>query len=138
MPSKVIVIDIDLGIDLNQIITECAQKLTQEAQEELDSSIEMVVAAKKEHDDKKQAIVNKKSGVSAFIDNIYDQLVSAGTAGISSDSIMEQAGDQIANASAFSNRMNKFLSTKGNPYRMVRTKMSGEWYYIFMPFNSEK
>jgi len=133
--SKVVIIDVDLGLDLDAIITESAKELTKNARDELDQAIAVMDSARrlKEESDR------QKSEAASSIDNamlaLYDKLAAAGPNGIAVDVIMESVKAFIPNSSAFTLRMNNLLSKRDNPYRLIRAKVNGAPHYIFTPFN---
>lgn len=133
--SKVVIIDVDLGLDLDAIITESAKELTKNARDELDQAIAVMDSARrlKEESDR------QKSEAASSIDNamlaLYDKLAAAGPNGIAVDVIMESVKAFIPNSSAFTLRMNNLLSKRDNPYRLIRAKVNGSPHYIFTPFN---
>ncbi len=135
--AKVVVVNVDLGIDLAQLITESAKELTKDARKELDEAISVMESAKRikeETDRQKQETVNNMDNA---LNKIYDMLVGAGGKGLPVEEIMNKVKSFIPNSSAFSLRMNNILSKKGNPYRLIRLKVNGIPHYVFTPFNQE-
>ena len=133
--AKVVIVDVDLGIDLDAIITESAKELTKNARDELDQAIAVMDSAKrlKEENDKQKT--EALNAVDAAMVAIYDKLVAAGPNGLAVDDIMASVKSFIPNSSAFTLRMNNVLSKRGNPYRLIRVKVNGTPHYVFTPFN---
>lgn len=133
--AKVVIVDVDLGIDLDAIITESAKELTKNARDELDQAIAVMDSAKrlKEENDKQKT--EALNAVDAAMVAIYDKLIAAGPNGLAVDDIMASVKSFIPNSSAFTLRMNNVLSKRGNPYRLIRVKVNGTPHYVFTPFN---
>jgi hypothetical protein len=134
--AKVVIIDVDLGLDLDAIITESAKQLTKDAKDELDQAIAVMDSAKKLKEEADRQKNEAITGIDNAMTAIYDKLVSAGSNGISVEDIMESVKAFIPNSSAFSLRMNNVLSKRGNPYRLIRAKVNGKPHYVFTPFNN--
>lgn len=136
--SKVVIIDVELGIDLDQLIFESAKDLTTSAKTELDG----VLSAAKAVQEIKQQKSDNKERVSNDVNNIildaYNKLEQAGSNGLPVDAIMSSVSPTIPNSSAFALRMKKVLSIKGNPYRLIRASIDGKPHYIFTQFNNIK
>lgn len=134
--AKVVVINVDLGIDINQIIAASTQELTEGAKKELDNAIEVAKAAKNIKSNKTTARTELNSQLSNLMEEIFISLEKAGSNGVSVESIIDRTKHLIPNTSAFTLRMNNILSIKGNPYRLVRAKINGIPHYLFTAFNS--
>lgn len=133
--QKVLIIDIDLGINVDELISKCSRDLTKEAREQLDGALAIHLEAKQLKDQKATAKQRASDGISTVLQQTYKDLESAGQKGILATGIMETVGQYISNASAFSLRMNKYLASLNNPYRLVRVKREGDNYYVFESFN---
>ena len=135
--KKVLVIDIDLGVNVDDLIAKCSKDLTKEAREQLDGALAAHIEAKQLKVEKATAKQKASDGVSTVLQQVFNTLEEAGHKGVSSQAIISSVEQYIANASAFTLRMNKYLAKLGNPYRMVRLKRDGEYYYVFEDFNEE-
>lgn len=133
--AKVVIIDVDLGINVAEIINESAKDLTNDARNELDNALMIAESARKIKIEKEQTKTKQTTGIVAAMDGAYQKLVDAGESGIPVDIIVTSVKEYIPNSSAFAIRMNNILSTKGNPYRLIRKKVNGAPHYIFSPFN---
>lgn len=133
--AKVVVIDVDLGINLDGIIAESAQDLTTNARNELDGALAIAESAKRIKDEKAQQKSEQTSGIVATMDTAYQKLEAAGVNGIPVTDIVSSVQQFVPNSSAFTLRMNNILSMKGNPYRLIRSKINGVPHYLFTPFN---
>jgi hypothetical protein len=135
--GKVVIIDVDLGINLDNIVTQNAKDLTKESQDLLDGAINSIVAARQIKESQKSEKQIKSDGLSTAMEGAYNKLIEAGIVGIESKALLESVSGHIANASAFSLRMNKILASKGNPYRLIKNKVGGSQYYAFAPYNEQ-
>lgn len=135
--AKVSIIEIDLGADIDEIISENVEELTGNAKRELDQAIEL---AKQRDEIREQKATEKKKAddaVTTVMDVAYQRLVDAGADGVLCSDIMEIVNEHVPNSSAFSLRMKKILRDQGNPYALSRKKRKGNPHYIFSPFNQE-
>ena len=133
--AKVVVINVDLGINLDGIIADSVQDLTNNAKKELDLAISIAESAKRIKEEKTQEKTKLTSGLSMAMEEAYKMLETAGVIGVPVETIVESTKQYVPNSSAFALRMNNILSTKGNPYRLIRSKINGIPHYIFTPFN---
>ncbi len=135
--TKVSIIEVDLGADIDTIIEEDVKELTGAAKQELDTAIDLAKQRDALRDKKssaKQHVVDAIVGVMA---EAYEKLEQAGADGILCSDIMGIVGEHVPNSSAFSLRMKKVLREKGNPYLLGRKKVQGNPRYMFSPFNEE-
>jgi hypothetical protein len=135
--AKVSIIEIDLGADIDEIISENVEELTGQAKQELDEAIE---AAKERDALREQKASDKKKAddaVTAVMEAAYQRLVDAGADGVLCSDIMDIVNEHVPNSSAFTLRMKKILRDQGNPYALERKKRKGNPHYIFSPFNQE-
>ncbi len=133
--AKVVVIDVDLGINLDEIIEESAKELTNNARRELDGALAIAESVKRIKEEKMQQKTNQTTGITTAMEEAFKKLEAAGTNGVIVDEILEIVKQFVPNSSAFALRMNNILSTKGNPYRLIRSKINKIPHYIFTPFN---
>lgn len=135
--AKVVIIDVDLGINIDTIIAESAKELTAEARHQLDNALAIAESAKRIKEEKTLKTKSHKDGIQKVLDSAYEMLESQLDVGVSVSKISDLIKDQIPNTSAFATRMNNILNMKGNPYRMLRKKVDGIPHYIFTKFNVE-
>jgi hypothetical protein len=134
--TKVSIIDVTLGIKVDDIISENVISLTGKARQELDTAIEerkKVTEVKNQRDAKKKAANDRIDQVMKLA---YGKLETAGENGVPIDQILEIIKDCVPNTSAFTLRMRKILKDRGNPYRIIRKTRNKQPFYIFEPFNS--
>ena len=95
MTTKVSIIEIDLGTDIDDIISEGVEELTGAAKQELDQAIELTkqrdeLRNKKETDKKKIG-----DAVTTILDSAYQRLVDAGTDGVLCSDIMDIVNEHV-------------------------------------------
>lgn len=135
--AKVVVIDVDLGININNIIAESAKDLTANAKSELDGALAIAASAKRIKEEKAQQKTEQSSGIVVAMEAAYKKLEEAGLSGLPVTDIVASVQQFVPNSSAFTLRMNNILSVKGNPYRLIRSKVNGVPHYLFAPYNKE-
>lgn len=135
--AKVSIIEIDLGADIDEIISENVEELTGQAKQELDQAIELA----KQRDALREQKANDKKkaddAVTTVMEMAYQRLIDAGADGVLCSDIMDVVNEHVPNSSAFSLRMKKILRDQGNLYALSRKKRKGNPHYIFSPFNEE-
>lgn len=133
--AKVVVIDVNLGINLDDLILESAKDLTTNAKEELDGVISAAKAVQSLKVKKTAEKEQNKNDTIIIIEEAFNMLELAGSKGIPVDTIITTVKPHIPNSSAFALRMKTLLSSKDNPYRLVRTSIDGIPHYLFTNFN---
>lgn len=132
--AKVVVIDVNLGIDLNTIIAECAQELTGNAKKELEGAIALAESIKKLKDQKEEIANKQVSGLATAMEKAYQKLESNKN-GVPVNDIMAIVSEFVPNSSALTTRIQTILKSKGNPHRLIRCKIGSIPHYLFTPFN---
>jgi hypothetical protein len=135
--AKIVVIDVDLGINVEELIANNAKELTDLAKQELDEAIAVAESAKKLQAEKTAKAKSTIDGIQRVLDETYEMLESAKENGVPVDTIVSHVKEFIPNSSAFTIRMNNILSSRDNPYRLIRKKVSGVAHYIFTSYNEE-
>lgn len=132
--TKVTIIPIDLGYNIQDLIAEGVEELTGQAKNELEAAITMA----KERDTLriKQNSQNTDR-LTTVMEDAYNKIVQAGDQGIMCSEILSAVSDLIPNSSAFALRMKKLLRDKGNPFSLTRKKVLGNPHYVFIAFNQE-
>lgn len=137
MPTKVSIIEVDLGEDIDSMISEDVIELTQEAKQELDNTIAVAKNVQKLKEQKDLSKQKSKDDLQKILDTTYNNLTEADNKGILAEDIVESVKPLIKTASAFSLRMKTYLRNKGNEYIMVRKKIDKKPYYVLEPYNKE-
>tara|TARA_R110000751_G_scaffold72476_1_gene146979 strand:+ start:702 stop:1124 length:423 start_codon:yes stop_codon:yes gene_type:complete len=133
--TKLSIIDIELGIDINSIIQENVEAITGDAKKQLDAAI--TVAKEKEKIVKNKKLTRQKidDGIIDTMMEAYAKLETAGDEGCKVSDVLDLVKGKIANGSAFSLRMKKLLRVKDNPYALARRKNVNGARYYFEPYN---
>jgi hypothetical protein len=135
MPTKVCIIDIDLGISIDDIIAEDAATLAGQAQAELDQAIEIAKDTQRVQEERAQQTKTANNRLSAAMEDAYQNLEKVGEIGLPVNTVMSIVIDVVPNSSAFTLRMKHLLAQKGNPFYLERKKIGGVPHYRFLPFN---
>lgn len=135
--TKVSIIEIDLGTDIDALIAENVKELTGAAKKELDNAIE--IAQQRDALREKKATERQQAtdAVTSVMLTARDELIKAGSEGILCDDVIAIVSDHVPNSSAFTLRMKKILREEGNTYALSRKKHKGKQRYVFTPFNKE-
>jgi len=135
--TKLSIIEIDLGTNINDVIQENVEAVTGDAKKQLDAAIS--VAKQKEELAQKQKLTKQKStdDIDKAMQSAFNTLEQSGENGCLCSDILDLVEGQIANASAFSLRMKKILREKENPYTLKRFKKKGNSYYRFESYNEQ-
>ena len=137
MPTKVSIIEVNLGEDIDDMISEDVIELTQEAKQELDNTIAVAKNVQKLKEQKDLEKQKSKDDLQETLNTAYDGLIEAGNGGVLVEDIMESVKPLIKTASAFSLRMKTYLRNKGNEYIMKRKKIDKKPHYVLEPYNKE-
>lgn len=135
--TKVSIIDVNLGMKVEDIISENVVTLTGKARQELDTAIEERKQVERVKNEKAEAKKTEDDQISTAMQEAYDKIVECGDDGLPVDDVMAIVGHVIPNTSAFTLRMKKILRDAGNPYQVSRKKRNKKPVYIFEPFNEE-
>jgi hypothetical protein len=134
MATKVSIVEVDLGVSVADIIANEIRSLSDATKAKVDEAIELSKAAERT----KEARQKATDRATQLMETAYDTLEGAGEKGVPAATILEFVREAITTPSAFSLRMKKILSDKGNPYLLERKKLDGVMSYIFVPFNKQE
>jgi hypothetical protein len=135
--TKVTIIDVDLGANVEDIIADDIRDLTGAARVELDQAIEIAKASQRLKQERSEATKAAANKLTSVMDQAYDALVAADAIGIAVTNIMGLVAGAVPNSSAFTLRMKHILAAKGNPFILERIKHNGTPHYRFMPYNQQ-
>lgn len=135
MAVKVCIIDVDLGISIEQLIAESAEELTSNTQKELDQAIELAKASQKIKLDRDQ--VKKETDVkfTTRLQEAYDMILQSGDQGVPVSMVIAKVNDIIATPASFTARFKAYLNSRGNEYILDRKQVHGTPHYTMKPFN---
>lgn len=136
--TKVTIIDIELGIDVDKIISENIEALTDKSKKELDMAIDIARQRDKLREREKLEKANTNDAMGMAMELVYAKLADAGQNGVPCDEILDNVKDHVQSPTAFSIRMKKILRDRGNPYSLSRKKINGIISYLFTEFNKEE
>lgn len=135
MSTKVCIIDVDLGININDIVAESVAELTGESKNELDTALDAARTVQKVKTEREQAAKAVEDKLTNCMNTAYSALIKAGEDGLAVTDVMKFVEETIPTTSAFALRMKKLLSAENNKYRLDRSKKFGVPFYRLLPFN---
>lgn len=135
--TNVNIIEVDLSEQIDTIISESMDLLTEQSQQEVDTAIALAKQRDKIKNERAAAKEAATTGITTAMENAYAKLAEAGTDGVLCSEIMDIVKDHVPNSSAFTLRMKKILREKGNPFSISRAKRKSNPHYIFLPFNQD-
>lgn len=137
MATKVVIIDVDLGLSVDDIINKEVEDLTGAATKELNDALAIAKATQKVKLEKETAARESDTKLSRAMEEAYQKILETKDIGLPVSAAMTIVADVVPNSSAFTLRMKTILSQKGNPYILERKKVHGTPHYIFTPFNQQ-
>lgn len=138
MTTKIVIIDVDLGLSVDDIINKEVEHLTGAAAKELDNALEIAKATQKVKQEKEESAKAADNKLSEIMEKAYNDLVNAKDTGLAVSTIMSAVDGIIPNTSAFTTRMKGLLAKKGYPYILERQKVHGTPHYVLTPFNQSQ
>lgn len=136
MPTKVCIVDVDLGLSIDDIIAEEVEDITGAARKELDTALDTAKTIQRVKLEKEAEVKAADQKLVDAMEGAFQSLVEAGDLGLPVSTVMAAVAGVIPNSSAFTLRMKGVLSHKGNPYILERKKVHGTPHYVFVPFNN--
>lgn len=136
--TEVTIIEIDLGVDVDDIITKNIEALTEKSKKDLDLAIQIAKDKEKVRERLKSEKESSNDALGMAMEFVYNKLVDSIPNGVPCEEVMEILKDNVVNQTAFTIRMKKVLRDRGNPYFLSRKKISGIQHYIFTEFNGEE
>lgn len=127
MKSKIVIIDVDLGVSIQDLIDKEVEIFTGETKKLVDKMIEQqkhVQATKQKVEDEKKKVID-------VLDQLYEQLEAAGDAGIPVQQVWDIAKEVVSTPSAFTLKMKNKMVEKGSKKLFVRAKIEKIERYIF-------
>ncbi len=135
MPTRVVVIDVDLGFSVDDIVADEITSLTTQSKTEIDRAIEIARTAERIKQEREQKAKLTTDKLTIAIEAAYNTLKEAGELGVPVTTIMSIVEGTIPNSSAFTLRMKRILTEKGNPFILERKKHQGTPHYVFVPYS---
>ncbi len=134
MPTKITVVDIDLGISVDDIISGHVTELTEQSRQELDKTIELAKIVQEQKKARETQAKTQQEQFETGFAAICDLLLKAAD-GLTFQEIIDKTGLKVATQSAFTLRFKRYLAINGNKYALIRNKVAGAVRYTLKPFN---
>ncbi len=127
MKTKITIINVDLGVAVQDLIDKEVEVFTGETKKLVDKMLEQqrhVAATKRQIEDDKKKLVD-------ILDTIYEDLDKAGDEGLPVQEVWERAKEAVKTPSAFTLKMKNMMTERGSKKLFVRTKVNKVERYIF-------
>jgi hypothetical protein len=127
MKSKITIIDVDLGVSVQDLIDKEVEVFTGETKKLVDKMVE----AQKQVQATKQKIEEEKQIAVQTLEQVYNDLDAAGDTGLPVKETWERVKDVVSTPSAFTLKMKNLMTEKGCKKLMIRAKINKVEHYIF-------
>lgn len=131
---KISIFDVDLGLNINDVITNDIQELTNETKTQLDNTIELAKVTQKIRIESEAKKKNAETKLVEDMNKAYAKLVETVGVGIPTHELLAMVSESCASHPSFSLRMNKILFAKGNPYKLMNKTVKGMKMTLFSTF----
>ena len=138
--AKMAVIDVDLGQDINDIINDDVEEMTEQTRQAVDEAIAQKKSVETEHLAAAQLKLRREEDVRSALDKVYRHLLEATEMDscLSLEEMIEITEPAITNSSALILQLKSFIrKEKGNAWVLKRRTKSKKPVYILLPFNAE-
>ena len=133
--TNVFTIELDLGFELEDLINNEINSLSEESQKLLDNSIENALEKQKVKFTKREAKTKQDQQLNDTLTAVYNKLLGSIKDGVPVATIMEVCKPTIETLTSFQSKFKAFMRTKGNPYYLAKVKKNKVQYYYLLPFN---
>jgi len=127
MKSKMTIIDVDLGVSVQDLIDKEVEVFTGETKKLVDKMVE----AQKQVQATKQKLEEEKQVAIQTLEQVYNDLEAAGDAGLPVKETWERVKEVVSTPSAFTLKMKNLMTERGSKKLMIRTKINKVEHYIF-------
>jgi uncharacterized protein YigA (DUF484 family) len=137
---KMVVVEVDLGQDINDIINDDIEEMTEQTMKVVDEAIAQKKTVETERMVQAQQKLHKEQKTQDTLNKVYDSLLEATKhdSCLSLEDMAEIARPVITNTSALILQMKSFIrKEKGNAYVLKRRTKNKKPVYILLPFNAE-
>ena len=134
MKTKFLVIPVNLGFDVDDIITTDLTELTSESRSELNKAINIAKAAQNLLTEKTKAKEEKTSRLQQDIVKIYDSIISNGNTGTTSKEIRELIGQDV-NMSTLTAKLKLHIKGQNEKLELEKVTRAGVVYYRITEVN---
>jgi len=138
--AKMVVMDVDLGQSIDDIINEDVDEMTEQTRQIIDEAVDQKKMIDSNRKAQAQLKAKKELNKQKILETIYETLLEAynNNTCLSLDEMGRIAEPTITNASALILQMKSFIrKEKGNEYVLKRHTKDGKSVYILLPFNAE-
>jgi len=138
--EEMIIVDVDLGQDINDIINEDVEEMTEQTRQAVDEAIAQKKSVETGRSIQAQQKLRKEQDIRLALEEVYKNLLK--TVGSDSCLSLEDMGEiaepAIANTSALILQLRSFIrKEKGNTYVLKRRMKDKKPVYVLLPFNVE-
>ena len=134
MKTKFLVIPVNLGFDVDDIITTDLTELTSESRSELNKAINIAKAAQNILTEKTKAKEEKTSKLQQDIAKIYDSIISKGNTGTTSKEIRDLIGPEV-NMSTLTAKLKLHIKGQNENLELEKVTRAGIVYYRITEVN---
>jgi hypothetical protein len=134
MKTKFLVIPVNLGFDVDDIITTDLTELTSESRSELNKAINIAKAAQNLLTEKTKAKEEKTSRLQQDIVKIYDSIISNGNTGTTSKEIRNLIGQEV-NMSTLTAKLKLHIKGQNEKLELEKVTRAGVVYYRITEVN---
>ena len=138
--EEMIIVDVDLGQDINDIINEDVEEMTEQTRQAVDEAIAQKKSVETGRSIQARQKLRKEQDIRLALEEVYKNLLE--TVGSDSCLSLEDMGEiaepAIANTSALILQLRSFIrKEKGNTYVLKRRMKDKKPVYVLLPFNVE-
>jgi len=131
MKTRFIVIPVNLGINIDDIISTDLTDLTTESRSELDKALNIAKAVQSVKIEKTKQKEEKTTKLQKNIIALYEAIKNANTTGVSSKDIKTILNDESANLSTLTPKLRTYLKEQDPEYELEKVTRAGTVYYRF-------
>jgi hypothetical protein len=131
MKTRFIVIPVNLGINIDDIISTDLTDLTTESRSELDKALNIAKAVQSVKIEKTKQKEEKTTKLQQNIIALYEAIKNANTTGVSSKDIKTILNDESANLSTLTPKLRTYLKEQDPEYELEKITRAGTIYYRF-------
>lgn len=134
MKTKILIIPVDLGFDISDIINTTLTELTSESKTELDKALNIAKAAKQVTEEKNRIKDEKTSKIQKQVETLYNELIKT-SEGIATNDIRLLINDPQLNLSTLTSKLKSYIKSQDQNYELEKISRSGTNYYRITKLN---
>ena len=131
MKTRFIVIPVNLGINIDDIISTDLTDLTTESRSELDKALNIAKAVQSVKIEKTKQKEEKTTKLQQNIIALYEAIKNANTTGVSSKDVKTILHDESANLSTLTPKLRTYLKEQDPEFELEKVTRAGTVYYRF-------